>query len=381
MTVIARPAQTVQLSDHNHRNNDRRSSGSPMFGDMSWKFLLFALFTAAATSVTQLEEAKPSSAGQIYSIEEVSKHNSKATGVWVIYKDGVFDITKFVANHPGGVDKIMMAAGGDIAPFWNLYRQHFNSAAPMELLSAMRIGSLSPEDVRRMEANHNPADDTDPYSTDPALSPVLKYISRKPINAEPPNSFLTDDWVTPTELWFVRNHHPVVHVPDVSKFNVQIQFERSVAPTSTTAAASSSDGTNDSSAPVVTLQLSVEELKTKFAPVEVVATLQCGGNRRLEMSAKEKTNGKWTFACPRSVQALCSCITAYIRMLLEYYHNTIYAHSTQVPTGTARSPLPVGRARASETCCSPPGSKRRTCMQVNLAHFICGNASQSDLLL
>ena len=306
-TTVARNLQVAQLSNHsgsqlnvcnhNRANNEQNAHNSAKFDNWSWKFLLFALFTAAATTVTQLEEAKPSQTGPIYSIEEVSKHNSRATGVWVIYKDGVFDITKFVANHPGGVDKIMMAAGGDIAPFWNLYRQHFNSATPLELLNAMRIGSLSPEDVRRMQASHDPADDKDPYSTDPALSPVLKYISRKPINAEPPNSFLTDDWVTPTELWFVRNHHPVVHVPDVSKFNVQVQFDRSVAPPATTSTTVTTSNDKDTKTPVVTLQLSVEELKTKFAAVEVVATLQCGGNRRLEMSAKEKTNGKVSMLC------------------------------------------------------------------------------------
>lgn len=33
-------------------------------------------------------------------------------------QDGVYDITKFVANHPGGKDKIMLAAGKAIDPFW-----------------------------------------------------------------------------------------------------------------------------------------------------------------------------------------------------------------------------------------------------------------------
>jgi cytochrome b involved in lipid metabolism len=36
---------------------------------------------------------------------------------------------EFVANHPGGSDKIMMAAGAAIDPFWNLYRQHLNRSA------------------------------------------------------------------------------------------------------------------------------------------------------------------------------------------------------------------------------------------------------------
>ncbi|KAJ1390296.1 cytochrome b5-like heme/steroid binding domain-containing protein, partial [Ochromonadaceae sp. CCMP2298] len=71
----------------------------------------------------------------IFTLEQVSSHKTKEAGVWVVFKDGVYDITRFVNNHPGGRDKIMMAAGGDIGPFWNLYQQHFNSSLPQELLS------------------------------------------------------------------------------------------------------------------------------------------------------------------------------------------------------------------------------------------------------
>ena len=45
-------------------------------------------------------------------------------GIWVIFREGVYDITHFVQNHPGGVNKIMLAAGQSIEPFWSLYRQH-----------------------------------------------------------------------------------------------------------------------------------------------------------------------------------------------------------------------------------------------------------------
>jgi cytochrome b involved in lipid metabolism len=220
----------------------------------------------------------------IYTIEEVAKHKTKATGVWVIYKDGVYDITKFVANHPGGQDKIMLAAGGDIAPFWNLYRQHYNSSLPMEILSSLRIGSLSPEDVRRMEAAKSPSDEKDPYNNDPVLSPVMKYLSRKPINAEPPASLLTDNWVTPVDLWFVRNHHPVVNVPDSKGYSLSVSRESSVVKAGAETTASRN---ND-----IVLNLSVEDVKTKFKPYTVVSTVQCGGNRRAEMSAIERTNGE-----------------------------------------------------------------------------------------
>jgi hypothetical protein len=35
----------------------------------------------------------------------------------VIYKNGVYDITEFVQGHPGG-NKILLAAGSTIEPFW-----------------------------------------------------------------------------------------------------------------------------------------------------------------------------------------------------------------------------------------------------------------------
>ena len=42
-------------------------------------------------------------------------------GVWVTYNGEVYDITKFIQNHPGGRDKISLAAGKDIGPFWKMY--------------------------------------------------------------------------------------------------------------------------------------------------------------------------------------------------------------------------------------------------------------------
>ena len=61
-----------------------------------------------------------------YSREEVAKHTTKETGIWVTFMDGVFDITKFVANHPGGMKRIMLAAGGDVGGFWEIYQQHLS---------------------------------------------------------------------------------------------------------------------------------------------------------------------------------------------------------------------------------------------------------------
>jgi hypothetical protein len=55
--------------------------------------------------------------------KEVEKHKSESTGIWVTYCEGVYDVTRFVAAHPGG-NKILLAAGGPVEPFWAMYAQH-----------------------------------------------------------------------------------------------------------------------------------------------------------------------------------------------------------------------------------------------------------------
>lgn len=81
-------------------------------------------------------------------LEEVRSHVSRETGgIWVIYRHGVYDVTNFVDSHPGGKDKIMMAAGGSVEPFWKVFAIHKDSQSVRSLLETFRIGNLHPEDV------------------------------------------------------------------------------------------------------------------------------------------------------------------------------------------------------------------------------------------
>lgn len=73
----------------------------------------------------------------VYSQAEVTSHRTLKDGVWVTYKGGVYDITEFVAMHPGG-DKILLAAGGPLEPFWALYAVH-NSEHVLEILSEYKV--------------------------------------------------------------------------------------------------------------------------------------------------------------------------------------------------------------------------------------------------
>ena len=81
-------------------------------------------------------------ADKTYTRAEVAKHDSLDKGVWVTYKDGVYDITSFIREHPGGADKIILAAGGAVDPFWRIYQSHFRSDFAAKVLAEMRIGAL-----------------------------------------------------------------------------------------------------------------------------------------------------------------------------------------------------------------------------------------------
>ena len=83
---------------------------------------------------------------------DLLKYNNSKDGIYISYKDKVYDVTNFVKNHPGGESKIMLAAGKSADPYWNLYPQHIKNALP--ILDSIEIGKLSdyiPEDEKNFK--------------------------------------------------------------------------------------------------------------------------------------------------------------------------------------------------------------------------------------
>lgn len=78
-------------------------------------------------------------------MEEVAQHNKAEKGIWVTYQGNVYDITEFIAHHPGGSQKVILAAGGALEPFWALYAVH-NTQHVRDWLEEFRIGSLAKEE-------------------------------------------------------------------------------------------------------------------------------------------------------------------------------------------------------------------------------------------
>uniref|UniRef100_A0A8D0BJM4 Sulfite oxidase, mitochondrial n=1 Tax=Salvator merianae TaxID=96440 RepID=A0A8D0BJM4_SALMN len=194
----------------------------------------------------------------VFTRQEVAHHDNEANRVWVTYGTNVFDITDFVELHPGGKSKILLAAGGALEPFWALYAMH-NQEHVLEILHGYKIGELSPDEPPQP----NPED---PYAKDPSRHPALHVNTLKPFNAEPPVELISENYLTPSQLFFKRNHLPVPEV-DPAAYRLRVQ-----------------------GASGKTLSLSLQDIKKKFPKHEVTAALQCAGNRRGEMNAIKNTN-------------------------------------------------------------------------------------------
>ena len=97
-----------------YRSNTQKDFSDPV-GHNFWS-VLAVLLGANFVSLSESDETcnatlcGASADLPVYRASDVRSHTSKEKGIWVSYKDGVFDITNFVVNHPGGSDKIMLAA-------------------------------------------------------------------------------------------------------------------------------------------------------------------------------------------------------------------------------------------------------------------------------
>merc|ERR1719483_1559867 len=196
-----------------------------------------------------------------FSMETVQEHDSAENRVWVTYKSGVYDITDFIPIHPGA-DKLLMAAGGAVEPFWAMYAVHLNNPVIAKLLEQYRIGNLSQKDVQSQ------ASSGDPYSGDPKRHPALVINKDKPFNAEIPLSIITDSFITPNDLFYVRNHLPV---PDIDEGSYELEV--------------SGIGVKGE-----TVIFTLDQLK-QFPKHSIVAAVQCAGNRRAEMHAVKNLRG------------------------------------------------------------------------------------------
>ncbi|XP_047553098.1 cytochrome b5 isoform X3 [Lutra lutra] len=81
-----------------------------------------------------------------YTLEEIQKHNhSKST--WLILHHKVYDLTKFLEEHPGGEEVLREQAGGDAT---ESFEDVGHSTDARELSQTYIIGELHPDDRAKL---------------------------------------------------------------------------------------------------------------------------------------------------------------------------------------------------------------------------------------
>lgn len=177
----------------------------------------------------------------------------------VTYRDGVYDVTDYIREHPGR-HFLMSAAGGPVDPWWGNWMQHHNSPLVAAALERLRVGRLS---------DYVPFDDEEScggglWAEEQLLASRAKSrqsswrLTEMPYQSVTHSACLAEDYLTPRDFLYVRNHGPVPSVSAEDADDHTLSFcigSEEVA------------------------SLNLLELQNQFHAVQVTSTLQCAGNR------------------------------------------------------------------------------------------------------
>ena len=219
-----------------------------------------------------------------YTLNDVCQHNTINDRIWVTFEDGVYDITDFISNHVGGKKYIELVAGGRLEPFWKSYNFHLKNNIGKETLEPYRIGDLAKSD---QITNNFKFDERSGYTDDPfnefANEPFLErpydeliVMRMNPFLSEVKNDLLTENFFTPNQYFYTRNHFPVPTDIKQNEYKLDLHLYGDEINPDNLDYTKMCDEWDDIKC---NESLSLNDIKSKFENVEVIATLQCGGNR------------------------------------------------------------------------------------------------------
>jgi len=145
MKITVEPNQSQQGFSMNIVWGDSPSAGvqaqQPMQSAMhSTAAPLAATDPIAPVSSPEVFARAPATAGGALTEDEVAKHNTESD-CWVIIEGKVYDVTKFMPDHPGGKKAIMLFAGKDATEEFNML--HAPNVLKKYLPAEACLGSLA----------------------------------------------------------------------------------------------------------------------------------------------------------------------------------------------------------------------------------------------
>ena len=84
-----------------------------------------------------------------YTLKEIEEHSSKES-LWLLIENGVYDVSKFMEEHPGGPEPLLDWAGKDAT---DAFEDVGHSVNARELMSEYKVGELCEEERKEKKAN------------------------------------------------------------------------------------------------------------------------------------------------------------------------------------------------------------------------------------
>ncbi|KAM6142568.1 cytochrome b5 isoform 2-T2 [Phoenicopterus ruber ruber] len=110
--------------------------------------------------------------GRYYRLEEVQKHNNSQS-TWIILHHRIYDVTKFLDEHPGGEEVLREQAGGDAT---ENFEDVGHSTDARTLSETFIVGELHPDDRGKLQKPTFMVQLGDPGNSSNYRSPDVSFL-------------------------------------------------------------------------------------------------------------------------------------------------------------------------------------------------------------